>query len=162
MTFIPEEQYAEMIRVLPVLCVDVILKNRDGKYLLLKRRNDPKRGRWWPVGGRVLRGETLEEAARRKTREETGLSARAPRFVGYFELFSGRGPFDASPGYHTVSIVFSASVDDREEVTLDSQSAGWKYAGELPDDFRVIPFHGPGLTGSPPEHEGIPDRRRKK
>jgi colanic acid biosynthesis protein WcaH len=161
MTFISEERYADIIRVFPVLCVDIILKNRDGEYLLLKRKNDPKKGSWWPVGGRVLKGETLEEAAIRKAKEETGLSVRKPQPVGYFELFSERGPFDTPPGYHTVSIVFSASVDDQEKVTLDGQSAGWKYAGELPADFQVIPFHSSGVTSSPGRVKGVPDRRRE-
>jgi len=149
-----------MIRVLPVLCVDMILKNDDGEYLLLERKNDPGKGSWWPAGGRVLRGETLEEAAIRKTREETGLTARNLRPVGYFELFSERGPFGASPMYHTVSIVFSASVDGREKVTLDGQSADWKYAGELPADFRVIPFQGPEALHPARERGRVPGRRR--
>jgi len=54
---------------MPILCVDVILRNRKGEYLLLKRLNEPKKGRWWPVGGRVSGGE-LTAAARRKVREE--------------------------------------------------------------------------------------------
>jgi colanic acid biosynthesis protein WcaH len=161
MTFIPERQYAGILKALPVLCVDVILKNPDGECLLLKRKNEPKKGRWWPVGGRVLKGETLEEAAIRKAKEETGLSARAPQPVGYFELFSGRGPHGTPSGYHTVSIVFESPVDGREMIILDDQSAGWKFARDLPADFRVISFHETRVRGSPRERERVPGRRRK-
>jgi colanic acid biosynthesis protein WcaH len=161
MTFRPERQYAGIVKALPVLCVDVILKNPDGECLLLKRKNEPKRGRWWPVGGRVLKGETLEEAAIRKVKEETGLTARAPQPVGYFELFSGRGPQGTPPGYHTVSIVFTSSVNDQEEVILDDQSAGWKFARDLPADFRVISFHETRVRGSPRKRGRVPGRSRK-
>jgi len=58
MNFIKTETYNQIIEVLPILCVDVIIQNKDGEYLLIKRANEPKVGCWWVIGGRVHKGET--------------------------------------------------------------------------------------------------------
>lgn len=48
----------------------VVVVHRDGRYLLLK---ETKHRGWYFPAGRVEPGESLEEAARRETREETGV-----------------------------------------------------------------------------------------
>ena len=54
---------------------------RDGSVLLVKRRDEPNRGRWRPPGGSLELGETVEEAAARETLEETGVTVRPVRVV---------------------------------------------------------------------------------
>ena len=54
---------------------------RDGSVLLVKRRDEPNRGRWSPPGGSLELGETVEEAAVRETLEETGVTVRPVRVV---------------------------------------------------------------------------------
>jgi len=54
---------------------------RDGSVLLVKRRDEPNRGRWSPPGGSLELGETVEEAAARETLEETGVTVRPVRVV---------------------------------------------------------------------------------
>ncbi len=49
---------------------------REGDVLLVKRRDEPSRGLWSPPGGSLELGETVEQAAVRETREETGLIVR--------------------------------------------------------------------------------------
>lgn len=46
---------------------------RGDSVLMVERGKDPGRGLWAPVGGHVEPGESLTEAARRETREETGV-----------------------------------------------------------------------------------------
>lgn len=41
MSLIPADEYARIIEVLPILCVDVIVQNSKGEYLLVKRANEP-------------------------------------------------------------------------------------------------------------------------
>lgn len=137
---IPTEQYHRIIEVLPILCVDVIVTNTRGEYLLIRRANEPLKGEWWVIGGRVLKGETLEQAAVRKVLEETSLNVQAVHPVGYYEALSQENPFGLDPRLHAVSVVFSTVVDDRQQIRLDDQSMDWKYARELPADFHVKSF----------------------
>jgi len=137
---IPTEQYNQIIEVLPILCVDVVITNTGGEYLLIKRANQPRKGQWWVIGGRLLKGETLEEAVVRKVLEETSLRVEAVSPIGYYEALSQENPFGLAPCLHAVSVVFSAVVDGGQPIRLDDQSLDWRYAKELPAEFRFKPF----------------------
>ena len=137
---IPAEQYKHIIEVLPILCVDVVIKNTRGEYLLIKRANEPRKGEWWVIGGRLLKGETLEEAVVRKVWEETSLNVETGHPIGYYEAVSQENPFGLAPRFHTVSVVFSTVVDDGQRIKLDDQSIDWKYAEDLPADFHIKSF----------------------
>jgi 8-oxo-dGTP diphosphatase len=56
----------------PIVAVGVVVK-RGREVLLVRRLNEPSRGRWSLPGGAVELGETLREAARREVQEECGL-----------------------------------------------------------------------------------------
>ena len=56
----------------PVVAVGVMLLDGD-RVLLVQRARPPQVGSWTVPGGKVELGETLEEAALRELREETGL-----------------------------------------------------------------------------------------
>lgn len=138
---IPYEQYKRLIEVLPILCVDVVITNSSGKYLLLKRANQPRKGQWWVIGGRVLKEETLEQAVARKVWQESALKIQILYPIGYYEEFSLDNPFGLSTPYHAVSIVFEAVVEDGVDIKLDEQSVAWKFSEELPAEFRVRKFY---------------------
>lgn len=132
---IPEQQYRQMLRVLPILCVDIIIVGPDGKYLLVKRRNEPLRDEWWTVGGRVLHGEKALDAAKRKLREEAGLGNDAMEFVGFYEGWFDCNAFEKGL-YHTVSLVYKTVFRDMPGTpVLDDQSSDWMWADALPAQF---------------------------
>ena len=54
---------------------------RDGRVLLVKRRNEPDAGLWGFPGGHVDLGETAMDAAIRELREETTIVARPVRYL---------------------------------------------------------------------------------
>ena len=64
----------------------------DNGLLLVQRAIEPSYGKWVFPGGYVDRGETLEAAALREVREESGLCVRLTRLLGYSQ------PGISSPG----------------------------------------------------------------
>ena len=62
----------------------VIIK--DNHVLLVKRSNPPKLGLWCIPGGKIKFGESLQQAAEREIKEETGITIRAGSPVYVFDL----------------------------------------------------------------------------
>ena len=95
--YIPEGLFAEMVKRLPIASVDAVIVV-DGALLLLKRNNSPAKGEWWLPGGRIRRGESLEETVRREVKEETGLEVSSQRLIGvYSRVF---------PERHDITVAF--------------------------------------------------------
>lgn len=140
MSLIPQDKYAEILEVMPIYCVDMVLKNQHQEYLLIQRDNEPKKGEWWVIGGRVLKGETAKEAASRKVKQETGLEITDFKPIGFFELVNGKSAFDLPFECHTMSIVFAGDIIDNQPIILDEQSLGYKFSKELPADFNYKQF----------------------
>ena len=68
----------------PIPSVGVVVV-RDGKALLIRRGNEPARGRWSIPGGVIEMGELLHEAARRELREECGIEIEVGPMLQIFE-----------------------------------------------------------------------------
>lgn len=83
----------------PTLAVDVMIKTPEG-VVLVKRRNEPHKGKWALPGGFVRYGERVEEAAVREALEETGLDVKLQRLVGVYS-----DP-ERDPRGHIVSVCF--------------------------------------------------------
>ncbi|MFA5514921.1 MAG: NUDIX hydrolase [Desulfuromonadales bacterium] len=83
----------------PFPTVDIIIRQEDS-IVLIERRNEPVG--WALPGGFVDYGESLETAAAREAREETGLDLRDLRqFAAYSDPAR-------DPRQHNLSIVFTA------------------------------------------------------
>jgi len=87
----------------PALTVDVVIEFDSGEIILIERGNDPFKGQTALPGGFVEYGETVETAAVREAKEETGLDIKLDRLIGVYS-----DP-DRDPRGHTVSVVFHAT-----------------------------------------------------
>ena len=84
----------------PFLTVDIIIEI-PGRGIVLIERLNPPHG-WALPGGFVDYGESLEDAARREAREETGLELeRLDQFRAYSDPAR-------DPRHHTATVVFTA------------------------------------------------------
>lgn len=135
---IPKELYKKILDILPILCIDVVIVEKN-KFLLVKRKLKPRKGEWWVPGGRLLKGETTEEAVKRKTKEELGIDIKILKPLGYYEDQFKENEFGLKNGIHSLSIVFLAKFLP-SDIKLDHQSSQWKFAEELPKDFKIKPF----------------------
>lgn len=89
------------------------------RFLLLKRSNGERflPGVWGIPAGRVVHGESVEDAVVRELREETQLDGKVDELIGYSEFRSER----RFRGLHNVQLNFLVSVQN-DEVRLCSAS----------------------------------------
>jgi 8-oxo-dGTP diphosphatase len=68
-----------------IQCVGAIIRDEDGRLLLIQRGHDPEAGRWSLPGGRIEPGESDHQALVREMLEETGLTVTPGPLVGAVE-----------------------------------------------------------------------------
>ena len=141
MIFIPEDIYRTIVDLMPILCVDCVITNESGQYLMVLRENEPLKGEWWFPGGRVYKGEKLGCAIRRKVKEELGIRLKNLRPLGYYEDEFDKNPLNLESGLHTMGVVFQAEPQSLD-VKLDPQSGDWKFFDKLPKRLVIKPFAG--------------------
>ena len=139
---IPNDFYRQIVDVLPILCVDLIII-KDGKYLLVKRKNKPFKGIYWSPGGRVLKGEKITRAIYRIAMQEVGLKVKVISFAGFYEGFYKENEQKVAIS-HTVSLTFICS-PITNKVKVDRQSIDFKWSNHLPKQLTLylpyLPLH---------------------
>ncbi len=116
----------------PALTVDIVLF-RPGSHhkevLLIKRMNPPFQKLWALPGGFVDMNEDLLHAAKRELFEETGISGIT------LKQFRAFGDPNRDPRQHTVTIVFTGTLQDTGQTVKgsdDAAEAAWFMVNELP------------------------------
>ncbi len=106
------------MRRIPSLAVDIIIFF-DNKLTLIKRGREPFKDCFALPGGFVEYGETVENAAAREAKEETGLDVHELSLLGVYSKPN------RDPRGHTVSVVFYGkgsgtpkAGDDAKEIFL--------------------------------------------
>lgn len=90
----------------------------DGGIVLVKRAIEPSYGKWVFPGGYVDRGETVEQAAIRETKEECGVDVRLDSLLNVYSYTS----------FPVVIVVYAAHVVD-----------GVLSAGDECLEYRIFP-----------------------
>ena len=140
--FLPSEIYGQLVRDCIVCCVDIVLvrttEQGTKECLLVERATEPVKGVWWWPGGRLLKGETFFDAARRKAQQETGLTQVTPiQILGFWNTFFPTSHWDTadSKGTQTVQPIVLVEVDTPgADVVLDATSERWRWIGLDPDE----------------------------
>lgn len=108
--------------------VKVLLKNKDGLYLLI--RSNPKKypekgARWDIVGGRINAGSTLIENLKREVKEESNLElADEPQLMAAQDILR-------VPGRHVVRLTYVGNIDGQPKIDEESTEYKWFTADEI-------------------------------
>jgi len=110
----------------PIPTVDIIIEYIKG-IVLIKRKNPPEG--WALPGGFVDYGESLEAAAAREAKEETGLEVE---LVRQFHTYSDP---KRDPRHHTITTVFIAKANGKAVAGDDAQEIGIFRKDNLPEQI---------------------------
>ena len=119
----------------PMVSVDAIVfgffKNK-AKLLLIKRRNEPFKGKWAIPGGFVGMDEELQDAVQRELAEETNLTDVKLRQLHTF------GQCGRDPRGRQITIVYMGIIEkgfDKIKAGDDAAQAEWFDIENLPKDL---------------------------
>lgn len=107
----------------PIPTTDIIIEH--GKGIVLVKRKNPPIG-WALPGGFVDYGESLEAAAIREAKEETGLKIK---LIRQFHTYSDPG---RDPRHHTITTVYIAKGKGNLKAGDDAKDAGVFQKDNLP------------------------------
>lgn len=92
---------------------------KDGKYLMLYRnklKDDPNKGKWLGIGGKLEQGETPDDAAVREVYEETGLKLKSYNYRGIVNFISDVYPDEAMHLYYSDDFAGEVKACDEGEL----------------------------------------------
>ena len=96
------EQFAQVIRLTPLVAIDLVVWSPEGRILVGRRLNEPAKGFFFVPGSRISKNETRADAFKRVSREELGTEAaiESARFLGAYDHIYRSNRF-GRPGFGT-------------------------------------------------------------
>lgn len=129
--WIEESRYKEIQRIMPIPCVDLLVVHQR-RLLLMLRNNEPAKNHWFTPGGRIHKGEKIEEAVKRVLTEETGLTPVKIEKKGVMS--------HVHPDIHTVTVYFRVDVEN-DNITLDEQHSEVRWITETEEFLHPFVKH---------------------
>ena len=133
----------------PAVTADVVVFTKDADdlaVLLIKRKDEPFKGRWALPGGYVNENEPLRRAASRELHEETSISGLRLEQLGAF------GDPGRDPRGHTITIAYVTFLVAQATIQ----------AGDDAEAVQWHPFRTLALDEVPPSHSVPPPPKKLK
>ncbi len=138
--WIPRDEFAEVIRLTPLVAIDLVVRSPEGRVLVGRRLNEPAKGVFFVPGSRITKNETRAAAFERIAREELGaaMSINHARFLGVYEHIYPTNRFQV-PGFgtHYLTLAYELSLAP-ETLTLPTDQHG-EYVWMLPAEVLSSP-----------------------
>jgi colanic acid biosynthesis protein WcaH len=135
------------VAMLPLVAIDLLVRNPAGEYLLGLRVNPPAADHWFVPGGRIRKNENLACALRRLAYEELALEIDplSWRFSGVYEHFYDIN-FAGEAGRSTHYVVLAYHLQrahlplNTSFPTLQHQHYRWCHPQQACADAAVHPY----------------------
>jgi 8-oxo-dGTP diphosphatase len=109
-----------------------LVRDRDGRILLVWQKSGPFAGSWLLPGGGVERDEGVSHAATRELHEETGLQAMEGKVIATYQTRS------EPPGDYDMTVFMYALVAEGELRAEAGGKAEWFAADAIPDPHPAL------------------------
>ena len=132
-TTLTEDEFAQVVRLAPLVSIDLIIRDANRNILVALRTNEPAKGVYFVPGGCIRKRETIENAFSRILKNETGCHASFAdaRFLGVFQHFYPASRFGLyGNGTHYIVLAYEILFDRRPSIILDSQHATYRWMNE--------------------------------
>ena len=129
--------FLDVVRLTPLVSIDLIVSDADGRILIGRRRNRPARDTWFVPGGRIHKDETLDAAFARIAEAELGianLARSAARFDGVFEHHYSDN-FAGEPDVSTHYVVLAYALAVASTATIGQPDQHSQYLWLAPADL---------------------------
>lgn len=116
--------FKEIVRNVPLVSVDLIVRDLRGRVLVGLRNNRPARRTWFVPGGVIHKNERIAQALQRVAQVELGiiLAEHDVRFFGVYEhLYADNFCGDPEFGTHYVVLTYEIHLKTAVEIKTDGQ-----------------------------------------
>jgi colanic acid biosynthesis protein WcaH len=125
-----EKTLLEIIKLTPLVSIDLIIYNPLGEVLLGLRRNRPARSTWFVPGGRIRKDERIPQALQRIARVELGieLDPRKTHFFGVYEhLYEDNFAGEHGISTHYVVLAHEIHLQGEMNISGDDQHTQFRW-----------------------------------
>lgn len=134
------EDFENVIRLTPLVAIDLIVRSPEGKVLVGRRTYEPAKNVFFVPGGRITKNETRSAAFERISQEELGIKlalAQARFFMVNEHIYPTNRFGKAGFGTHYVTLAYEVSLSV-ETSALPKEQHG-EYAWMSPAELLRSP-----------------------
>lgn len=124
---LPLETFKTVVASTPLVSIDLIVRDPQGRILLGQRNNRPAQGYWFVPGGRILKDETLQDALQRLLQMELGITTQPDTcsFLGVYQHFYPDNFSEASFSTHYVVLAYQLHITSAQLALPDVQHSAF-------------------------------------
>jgi len=134
------DKFKTVIENTPLISVDFLIENNEGKYLLGKRVNEPASGYWFTLGGRILKNEKLEDAITRLSKKEFNqhITLDMLKLHGIYEHFYKNSFVGANISTHYVVLAYKFKVNQNLDLpTIEHSEYNYFSSKEILENNHI-------------------------